>query len=132
METLDTPVYLEHQVLKVSPVSQEDLHVQVLMGPKEKGGTLALEASLDHKVFLGPEGMLVLQVSQDRATMEAGGRMVSLDGQDQKASLEKCWELHQGVQDRMVFQGSLETRASQGHQEALDHLVLMVVLAFLD
>ena len=40
------------QVLKVSQVSQEALDVQGLMVPKEKEETLALEASLGHKVNL--------------------------------------------------------------------------------
>lgn len=45
------PVY-KCQVLKVRQVSQEVLDVQGLMVPREKEETLALEASLDHKVNL--------------------------------------------------------------------------------
>lgn len=132
MEILDTQVYLEDQVQRVSLVSQEPLDVQGSMVPKEREETPALEDSQDHKVSPDPEENPESQVSQDRAWTEAGGRMVFLGGPEQRACLERCWEPRLGPPGQTVSQELLETRASLGHQEDQDHLVLTDVLVFLD
>jgi len=88
MEHPVTPVYLDHQVLKVSQVSQEALDVQGLMVPKEKEETLALEASLGHKVSLDQEVILEVQVVQDPVSTEQGERMVLQGVLEPKVSLE--------------------------------------------
>lgn len=132
MENPDPPVFLDDQVLKVSQVSQEALDVQGLMVPKEREETRPLEASLDHKVSLDQEETLEFQVFQDKVLTESGERMVLQGVLEPKARLERYWEPHLELQDRTVFQESLETRASPGHQEGLDHLVLTGVLVFLD
>lgn len=132
METLVFLVYPDDQALKVNQVSQEVLDVQDLMVPKEREETLVLEVNLDHKVSLDPEGMLELQVSQDRASMAAGGKTVFPGVLEAKASLGRCWEPHLELQDVMVYLESLETRVYLGQQEDLDHLVSMLVLVFPD
>lgn len=131
-ETPVSPVYLDDQVLKVSQVCQEVLGVQGLTVPKEREETLVLEANLDHKVSLGPEGTLELQVFQDRVLMEAEARMEFQGVLEPRASLERSWEPHLVPQDRTVYQESLETRANPGRQEALDYLVVTDVSVFLD
>lgn len=126
-----TPVYLDDQLLKVSQVSQETLGVQGLTVPKEREETPVLEANLDHKVSLDPEGTLDFQVLQDRVLTEAGQRMVFQGVLEPRASLERYWEPHPADQDRTAYQESLETRASPGRQEDLDYLVVTDVSAFL-
>lgn len=131
-ETPVSPVYPDDQVLKVSQVSQEALDVQGLTVPKEREETLVLEANLDHKAFRDPEGILDFQVYHHRALMEPGGRMALQGVPEPRASLEMYWEPHLVAQDRTVCQESLETRASPGRQEDLDHLAVMGVSVFLD
>lgn len=72
------------------------------------------------------------QVFQDKVLMVAGEKMVFLGALEPKVSLERSSGPHLDLQDRTVFQEYLETRASQGHQEVLDHLVLMGAQVFLD
>lgn len=102
------------------------------MVPKEREETPALEANLDHKVSLDPEGTLDFRVLRDRVSMEPGGRMVFQGVLEPRASLVRCWVRHLDLQDRTVYQESLETRASPGHQADLEHLVVMDVPVFLD
>lgn len=71
------------------------------------------------------------QVFQDRSLMVAGERMVLLGALEPKASLERSLGPHLDLQDKTVFPEYLETKASQGHREDLDHLVLMDALVFL-
>lgn len=131
---LETPVclvYPDDQALKGNQVSQEVLDVQGSMVPKEREETPVLEANLDHKVSLDPEGTLESQVPLDRRMMAAGGRMVFQDVLEPKASLGRCWEPHLELQDGTGDLESLETRANLGHREDLDRLVSMLVLVFL-
>lgn len=72
------------------------------------------------QVSLDPEGTLEFQVFQDRVLTEAEGRMVAQGFLGPKASLERSWEPHLEHREGMVFLESLETRASQGHQEDPD------------
>lgn len=130
-ETQASPVYLDNQVLKVSQGPQEALDVQGLMAPEEREGTRVSEASLDLKVSLDPEGTLEFQVSQGRVLMGPGVRMVSQGVLEPKASLGRCLELAVEFLERTVCQECLETRASLGHLEDLEDLVLMDVLVFL-
>lgn len=75
------------------------------------------------QVSLDPEETLDFEVFQDRALTESGGRMVFQGVLEPRASLERYWEPHLEDQDRTVYQGHRETRASPGHQEDLDYLV---------
>lgn len=131
-ETPVIPVYLDDQVSKGSQVPQENLDVQGMTVPKEREETPVSEAYPDHKVSLDPEGILDFQVNEHRNLMEPGGRMVLRGVLEPRASPEMYWEPHPAAQDGTVYQESLETRASPGRQEDLDHLVVMDVSVFLD
>lgn len=72
------------------------------------------------QVSLDPEGTLDFQVFQDRVLTEAEGRMVFQGFLELRASPERSWEPHLEPRDRTVYVESLETRASQEHQEHLD------------
>lgn len=91
-----------------------------------------MEANLDHKVSLDPEGTLEFPVGRHKVMTVAGGRMVSQGVREPKASLERCWEPHLELQEPTVFLEPLETRANLGLQEDLDHLVSVDVLVFPD
>lgn len=131
MDSPVCPAYPDDQALKGNQVSQEVLDVQGSMVPKEREETPVLEANLDHKVSLDPEGTLESQVPLDRCMMAAGGRMVFQGVLEPKASLGRCWEPHLELQDGTGDLDSLETRAKLGHREDLDRLVTMLVLVFL-
>lgn len=127
-----TPVHLDDQALKVSQVCPEDQDVQGSTVPKEREESPVSEVYLDHKVSPDPEETLEVQVSRDTATTEAGGRTVSRGVLEPKASPARSWEPHLVRQERTVYRDFLETKASLGHLEYLDHLVVMHALEFLD
>ncbi|MEQ2202551.1 hypothetical protein XENOCAPTIV_006112 [Xenoophorus captivus] len=128
MVNLETPVLLgclDDQAPKVRQVSQEALDVQGLMEPKEKRENPVLEANQDHKVFLVPEGIPEFQGLPEQVLMGRGVEMAFQEFLDPKANLEKFWEPHLEVKDKMALLGYLETRASQAVQEHPDYPVFL-------
>lgn len=130
-ETLVSLGYLDGLALKVSQVSLEVQGVQGWMVEKEKGETLVLVASLDHKVSLDQEVTLELQEFQDRVLMVQVGRMVFQVFLEPRDSLERYWGPLLEILEGTVHLDSQEIRVYQGRQEPLDGLVAMAGSVFL-
>ncbi|MEQ2177414.1 hypothetical protein GOODEAATRI_003302, partial [Goodea atripinnis] len=74
-------------------------------------------------VFLVPEGIPEFQGLPEQVLMGRGVEMAFQEFLDPKGNLEKFWEPHLEVKDKMALLGYLETRASQAVQEHPDYPV---------
>lgn len=128
LESPDTLVSPDGQVIKAFLVPVETLDVLVLTVPKEKGENRATEANQDPKVSPDQEEIPVSQAVHPPVIMEIVGRTECLASPELRASLERCWGPRLDLLGSTASLGLQETRASLGLLEDLVHPVQMGVL----